>query len=41
VRLHFGLRENVRADEELTAFLRLEAAIRVTSVELCSSRNRF
>ena len=33
-------RRDVRADEKLTAFLRLEAAIRVTSVELCFLRNR-
>jgi hypothetical protein len=34
-----GKRFVVRADEKITAFLRLEAAIRVTSVELCFLRN--
>jgi hypothetical protein len=36
----YGKRFIVRADEKLTAFLRLEAAIRVTSVEVCFLRNR-
>ena len=36
----YGKRFIVRADELLTAFLRLEAAIHVTSVELCFLRNR-
>jgi hypothetical protein len=35
-----GKRFVVRAEEKLTAFLRLEAAIHVTSVELCFLRNR-
>jgi hypothetical protein len=35
-----GKRYVVRSDEILTAFLRLEAAIRVTSVKLCLLRNR-
>ena len=34
-----GKRFVVRADEKVTAFLPLEAAIRVTSVELCFLRN--
>jgi len=36
---HDGKRFVVRAEEKVTAFLRLEAAIRVTSVELCFLRN--
>jgi len=34
-----GKRFVVRAEEKVTAFLRLETAIRVTSLELCFSRN--
>ena len=34
-----GKRFVVRAEEKVTAFLRLEAAIRVTSLELCFLRN--
>jgi hypothetical protein len=33
-----GKRFVVRAEEKVTAFLRLEAAIRVTSLELCFLR---
>ena len=35
----YGKRFVVRAEEKGTAFLPLEAAIRVTSVELCFLRN--
>jgi hypothetical protein len=34
--LEFGLRENVRADEKLTAFLELESAIKVAPLIRCS-----
>ena len=35
-RLEFGLRENVRADEKLTAFVELQGAIHEFAVNLMS-----
>ena len=36
--MDFGLRENVRADEKLTAFLKLDSVLRKNSIDVVCAR---